>query len=152
MSAPALELVAAHAARARTPATGHELDPDRLGDHLDRLFRIAWALCGSREDAEDLVQDTYARVLARPRRGRRDDDLGYLIHALRNTFVSRRRTGARRPRNAGVSAETLGLADPRAADRPPAAAETHEVFAAIAALPAKRRTRSWQSTSPVSPT
>jgi hypothetical protein len=28
------------------------LDPARLGDHLDRLYRAAWALCGSREDAE----------------------------------------------------------------------------------------------------
>ena len=43
------------------------LDPARLGDHLDRLYRAAWALCGSRQDAEDLVQETYARVLARPR-------------------------------------------------------------------------------------
>src|SRR5689334_19799437 len=43
------------------------LDTATLGDHLDRLYRAAWALTGSREDAEDLVQDTYARVLARPR-------------------------------------------------------------------------------------
>ena len=55
------------------------LDPETLGDHLDRLFRAAWALCGSREDAEDLVQDTYARVLARPRLLRNDEDLGYLL-------------------------------------------------------------------------
>ena len=34
------------------------LDPARLGNHLDRLYRAAWALCGSREDAEDLVQET----------------------------------------------------------------------------------------------
>jgi RNA polymerase sigma-70 factor, ECF subfamily len=36
----------------------HDLDPEALGDHFDRLYRAAWALCGSREDAEDLVQDT----------------------------------------------------------------------------------------------
>ena len=64
------------------------LDPARLGDHLDRLFRAAWALCGSREDAEDLVQETYARVLARPRLLRNEDDLGYLLRALRNTFLT----------------------------------------------------------------
>jgi hypothetical protein len=34
------------------------LDPARLGDHLDRLYRAAWALSGSREDTEDLVQET----------------------------------------------------------------------------------------------
>ena len=74
------------------------LDPAALGDHVDRLYRAAWAMCGSREDAEDLVQDTFARVLAKPRLIRNDDDLGYLLRVLRNTFVSRtaRRRGARR--------------------------------------------------------
>src|SRR3954453_16854033 len=73
-----------------------ELDPARLGDHLDRLYRAAWALSGSREDAEDLVQDTYARVLARPRLLRNEDDLGYLLRALRNTFLTRNRAEGRR--------------------------------------------------------
>ena len=64
------------------------LDPARLGDHLDRLYRAAWALCGSREDAEDLVQETFARLLARPRWLRNEDDIGYLLRALRNTCSS----------------------------------------------------------------
>ena len=74
------------------------LDPARLGDHLDRLYRAAWALCGSREEAEDLVQETYARVLARPRLLRNEDDLGYLLRALRNTFLNQKRTESRRLR------------------------------------------------------
>ena len=61
------------------------LDPARLGDHLDRLYRAAWALCGSREDAEDLVQETYAHLLARPRLLRNEDDLGYF--ATRTTLA-----------------------------------------------------------------
>src|SRR5436309_845996 len=74
----------------RRGTTQHNvIDPQTLGGHFDRLFRAAWALCGSREDAEDLVQDTYARVLARPRVVRNDDDLGYLLRALRNTFISK---------------------------------------------------------------
>jgi RNA polymerase sigma-70 factor, ECF subfamily len=68
------------------------LDPTRLGDHLDRLYRAAWALSGSREDAEDLVQETYARVLSRPRFLRNDDDLGYLLRTLRNTFLNQLRS------------------------------------------------------------
>ena len=71
--------------------TTRQLDPERLGDHLDRLYRAAWGLCGSREDAEDLVQETYAKVLARPRLLRREDDVGYLLRALRNTFLAGRR-------------------------------------------------------------
>jgi RNA polymerase sigma-70 factor (ECF subfamily) len=115
------------------------LDPETLGDHFDRLFRAAWALCGSREDAEDLVQETYARVLARPRVVRRDHDLGYLLQALRNTFISQLKTRGRRPRSAGLDAETLGLPDPSTAAEPQGAAEAHEVFAAIALLPGDQR-------------
>ena len=127
--------------RGRGSRTGAErmLDPETLGDHLDRLFRAAWALCGSREDAEDLVQDTYARVLARPRLVRGHDDLGYLLRALRNTFLSGRRARASRPRPAGFDSGVLDLPDPRIAAEPPVAAETREVFAAIAALPGKHR-------------
>ena len=58
------------------------LDPAALGDHVDRLYRAAWAMCGTREDAEDLVQDTVARVLAKPRLIRNDDDLGYLLRVF----------------------------------------------------------------------
>jgi RNA polymerase sigma-70 factor (ECF subfamily) len=114
----------------------HELDPEALGDHFDRLYRAAWGLCGSREDAEDLVQDTYARVLARPRVVRRDDDLGYLLRVLRNTFVSSRRTAARRPQAApGAEPEALDLPDERRARaEPPAAAEAREVYRAISEL------------------
>src|SRR5215218_10924106 len=65
------------------------LDPSALGDHVDRLFRAAWALCGKREDAEDLVQETFARVLAKPRFIRNDDDIGYLLSVLRNTHANR---------------------------------------------------------------
>ena len=135
----------AHAPRARRPARESTttlervLDPRTLGDHFDRLFRAAWALCGSREDAEDLVQDTYARVLAGPRVVRNDDDLGYLLRVVRNTFISKRRAAVRRPQGAGVEPEAMDLPDPRTGAQPPAAAEAREVFAEIAALPANYR-------------
>ena len=87
------------------------LDPTSLGQHLDALYRAAWALCGSHEDAEDLVQETFARVLARPR-VIRGDERGYLMRALRNTFYSRLRTASRRPQT-GVSLDDVQPADPR---------------------------------------
>ena len=52
------------------------------------LYRVAWALCGSRHDAEDLVQETFVKILKRPRLVRGDTDLGYLIRALKNTHAS----------------------------------------------------------------
>jgi RNA polymerase sigma-70 factor (ECF subfamily) len=110
------------------------LDPESLGDHVDRLFRAAWALSGSRADAEDLVQETFALVLAKPRRLRNDDDLGYLLKVLRNTFISSRRAAARRLAPEALD-EKLDPADPSAASRPDQAAETREVFAVIAGLP-----------------
>src|SRR5438876_2868147 len=114
------------------------LDPARLGDHLDRLYRAAWALCGSREDAEDLVQETYTRVLARPRLIYREDDLGYLLRVLRNTFLSGRRTAARRPSTVAVPDERE-LAEAPASMQPERAAEARLVYSAIAALPADFR-------------
>jgi RNA polymerase sigma-70 factor (ECF subfamily) len=114
------------------------LDPDALVRHVDTLHRAAWALCGSREDAEDLVQELCARVLAKPRRLRGDDELSYLLRALRNTFLTTRRAASRRPR-ADVDLDLIVDADPRSEYRPEEATETREVFAAIAALPADFR-------------
>jgi RNA polymerase sigma-70 factor (ECF subfamily) len=111
-----------------------QLDPARLGDHLDRLFRAAWALCGSREDAEDLVQETYSRVLGRPRFLRGDDDLGYLLRALRNTFFNQRRAAGRRPRGE-LLPEGFEFVEQRSSGQPERALETKEVFEAVAALP-----------------
>src|SRR5690349_7633826 len=78
-------------------ATPRALDPNRLADHIDRLYRAAWALCGSRHDAEDLVQETLANVLKRPRLLRHENEIGYLIRALKNTYANRYRAAARRP-------------------------------------------------------
>lgn len=109
------------------------LDPGSLGQHVDALYRAAWALCGSREDAEDLVQDTFARVLARPR-VIRGDERGYLLRSLRNTFYTRLRTESRRPRSA-ATLEDVEPPDPRTAERPEQAIELREVLDAIAQLP-----------------
>ena len=114
------------------------LDPQQASVHIDRLFRAAWALCGSREDAEDLVQETYARVLAKPRFLRSEDDLGYLLRTLRNTFLNQKRTESRRLRTAPLPDELDVIADPHAPD-PAAAFEAGEVYAAVAALPADYR-------------
>jgi RNA polymerase sigma-70 factor (ECF subfamily) len=114
------------------------LDPQSLTQHVDRLYRAAWALCGSREDAEDLVQETFARVLARPRRLSGDDELYYLMRVLRNTFLTSRRTASRRPVTV-ATLEDVVAADPRPMGQPDQALEMQEVYATIAQLPEDRR-------------
>src|SRR5256885_6190758 len=108
----------------------HTLDPQALTQHVDRLYRAAWALCGSREDAEDLVQETFARVLARPRVLRGEDeggDLYYLLRVLRNTFLTGRRTASRRPKTV-ATLEDIAVADPTPRGRPEHALEVAEVY------------------------
>jgi RNA polymerase sigma-70 factor (ECF subfamily) len=114
----------------------HRLDPDRAVEHLPRLYRAARAWTRSREEAEDLVQETYARVLARPRLLRNEDELGYLLRALRNTLISQRRTEQRRPATTELADDAVGT---RERDDPAEAAEARRVYAAIAALPEEFR-------------
>ena len=112
-----------------------QLDPEAAGDHIDTLFRVARAMSGSSDLAEDLVQETYAKVLTRPRLIRREDDLGYLIKALRNTWYSHlRRERVRRESSAGERvAEELPAQSP--AGDPQSSLETREVLDALAQLP-----------------
>ena len=112
----------------------HTLDPTSLSQHIDRLYRAAWALCGAREDAEDLVQETFARVLSRPRVLHGDDDLYYLMRVLRNTFLTSRRTAGRRPVTVSTL-EDVVAADPQPRGQPERALEMQELYATIAELP-----------------
>jgi RNA polymerase sigma-70 factor (ECF subfamily) len=109
------------------------LDPNRAVEHLPRLYGAARAWTRSREEAEDLVQETYAQVLARPRLIRGEDEVGYLLRALRNTLISQRRREARRPVVTELVEESaLGS---RSRDDPAEELENRQVFAAIGQLP-----------------
>ena len=112
--------------------TPHRLDPARVAELLPALYRAARAWTRSREEAEDLVQEVCAHVLARPRLVL-GEDLGYLMRAMHNTLTSQRRAAARRPQT--VELEEDLDADARGWGDPEAAAENEEVLAAIAALP-----------------
>jgi RNA polymerase sigma-70 factor, ECF subfamily len=110
----------------------HLLNPDRLSDHIDRLYRAAWALCGSQHEAEDLVQETFLNVLKRPRLLRDGNEIGYLLRALRNTHANSYRAAARR-------APTRQLLD---GDAPPTCESNinaREIMQAITSAPAPYR-------------
>jgi RNA polymerase sigma-70 factor, ECF subfamily len=105
-------------------------DPKALPDHIDMLYRAAWALCGSRHEAEDLVQDTFARVLKRPRLLRSGNKVGYLLRALRNTNAARHRAATQHPIAVALLDSDF---DDRAASAGPFG--TRELMEAIAATP-----------------
>ncbi len=98
----------------RAPSGLERLEPSRMEDHRSRLYRAAYALCGSRHDAEDLVQDTYERVLRRPRFVQRDRDLAYLLRVLRHTWGAQARTAARRRTRAAPPEDLEWVPDERA--------------------------------------
>src|SRR3954454_23484070 len=109
------------APRARGGTTMHPprpllLNPDIAAEHRPRLLDVALSICGSRPLAEDLVQDTDARVLAKPRPLREGAVFPYLVRALRNVAKDHWRTEQRRPQVIG----DLDPEDPRLrSDRDP---------------------------------
>jgi RNA polymerase sigma-70 factor, ECF subfamily len=120
------------------PTRRRPLDPEGAAHHHGRLYRMACAMCGSPHLAEDLVQDTYLRVLSRPRVLRNDNEFFYLATALRNAMMSHFRAEGRRARP-GPELDDLDPADPSGDGDPEAAAMAGEVYAAIGALAGGKR-------------
>ena len=108
------------------------LDADSALRHLDRLSAAAYALCGNRHDADDLIQETYLALLRRPRRLTGGSELAYLMTMLRNRHIDEHRSAARRPLIA--LDDTEEPIDRRAGLRPDRMAEHREVMAAVHAL------------------
>lgn len=124
-------------ARAGFEATAHR--------HLAPLFSFALKLSRNRDDAEDLVSDTYLRALERWEQFRPGTNMrAWLFTILYHLFVSRkRRITAREVLSSDdpespVTHETVGEADPEGAFYDSFIDE--EIVAAIEALPPEYRT------------
>ena len=113
------------------------LDPEAAIGHLDRLYAAARALCGDSHLAEDLVQDTYAAVLSRPRWLSGSDELGYLLRALRNRWRDELRSRARRP--VPASLEDTGEHLPATTPSPDAVLDGAAVLNVVHELPSPYR-------------
>jgi RNA polymerase sigma-70 factor, ECF subfamily len=114
------------------------LQPDEAASHLTRLYRLAWSLCGSPHVAEDLVQETYLRVLARPRRVRNSDSFAYLARTLRNVTTDHRRSESSRERRR-LAADEVDPPDHRVTGDPVLAALAGEIYGAVSGLPDHHR-------------
>jgi RNA polymerase sigma-70 factor (ECF subfamily) len=116
----------------------HELNPETLPVHIDSLRRAARGMTRSHHDAEDLVQDTLVRVLARPRQLGPAGAGPYLHQALRNTHISVLRAKDRRPVLAPLEPEDGRLVAP-AGGEPVEILHRRELLARIGDLPAAQR-------------
>ena len=90
-----------------TSDPSHELSDDELSalfatdalPYLDQLYGAALRMTRSPADAEDLVQETYAKAFAAYRTVQQGTNLrAWLFRILRNTFINDYRKAQRRPR------------------------------------------------------
>lgn len=66
--------------------------------HREVLKGVAMRLCGDVEDANDLMQDTYERILRTARSEIPDNGRAWLITVMHNLFLDQCRQKSRRPR------------------------------------------------------
>lgn len=105
---------------------------------LPRLMGAALSLTGNRHDAEDLVQDTLAKVLVHWRRVEQADSVdAYVRKVMVNTFVS----GKRRRSSREVVSHDLVTGDAVGSVASPAAAteDRDQVWQLLATLPPRQR-------------
>ena len=69
--------------------------------HAAAVFRFAYGLCRNRSEAEDIVAETFARVLTRAHRIENRTARAYLLTAARNVFLDAKRRSARDARLVG---------------------------------------------------
>jgi RNA polymerase sigma-70 factor, ECF subfamily len=80
--------------------------PPMAIEHLDGLYRVARSLTGRDEDAEDLVQETYARATAAWAQFATGTNLrAWLFRILRNAFIDSYRRSRNSPIKGGFDEE-----------------------------------------------
>lgn len=118
------------------PGTGSDDEfSAAVRDRQDALARLAYALCGDAQHAEDAVAEAFAKVYVQWRRGRVDDLGPYLRRAVINQVHARHRRRALEHRE-----ERRRRVDGRVHDRFEGRVDDHEMlWDALATLPLTQR-------------
>jgi RNA polymerase sigma factor (sigma-70 family) len=113
----------------------HDL-ADLIEPHIPALRRYAWALLRDEQAADDLVQDSLERALARWHLRRRDGNLrAWLFAILHNRFISDRRRDTRR----GIAAPLDDGPEPASASDSESGVNRRDLLDALAMLPEEQR-------------
>ena len=108
--------------------------------HLPRLYRLAFRFTGSRDDAEDLVQELCTRLLPRLSELERLESAGpWLARALYNLFVDGARRRSRSPVDAVEALPDVASELPGPDELAVARLTAERIEAALAQLPAEQR-------------
>jgi len=75
--------------------------------YASAVFRFAWGLCGDRSTAEDIVSETFVRLLTKAPRIETRTALAYLLAVARNTYLTGQR---KRPREVPLPEQLPTLA------------------------------------------
>lgn len=103
--------------------------------YASAVFRFAWGLCGDRSEAEDLVSETFVRLMTRAPRIETRTALAYLLAIARNTYLS----GLRRQRREVPLPEELCAPESDPEVRLDGQARLNSVIAALDRLPEGER-------------
>jgi RNA polymerase sigma-70 factor, ECF subfamily len=109
--------------------------------HYQAVFRLAYRLAGTREEAEDLAQETFARLHASPRLWSAEHGAvrGWLYRVVTNlAYNSSRGQGRRRRREDAVFAEAGAQLEADPADLVEKAEQREAVRRALLRLPERQ--------------
>jgi len=100
-----------------------------LRPYVEGMYRLAYRFCGSREDAEDLVQDVLVKLFPRFEDLRQIENLqSWLATVLYRQFVDRTRHVNRSPIQASEDGDTPSLAEEDFANQPESLLLNHEAI------------------------
>ncbi|MBB3259833.1 RNA polymerase sigma-70 factor (ECF subfamily) [Paraburkholderia bannensis] len=113
---------------------------DELIEHVPRLRRYARALINNRELADDLVQDTLERALARTELFRAGTDLrAWLFTIMHNLFVNQVRKSAARGVHVSVDDDSVPETDYAVPATQTGTLEVRDLDFALQRLPVEQR-------------